>query len=84
MLHVARFHNLMRVYSLLLLTPRQVKNLFRKFTSTAIEDLAAGQDEDELLQGLDWAMLKLHTNFDKQLDKELPGKRRVVEHVGKD
>lgn len=51
----------------------QVKNLFRKFTSTAIEDLAAGQDEDELLQGLDWAMLRQHTDFDKQLDKELPG-----------
>ncbi|GIM04957.1 hypothetical protein Vretimale_9399, partial [Volvox reticuliferus] len=50
----------------------EVKNLFRKFTMTAIEDLAAGQDDDELLQGLDWAMLKLHTNFDKQLDKELP------------
>ncbi|KAG2448639.1 hypothetical protein HYH02_006526 [Chlamydomonas schloesseri] len=50
----------------------EVKNLFRKFTSTAIEDLEVNQDEDELLQGLDWAMLKKETNFDHHLDKELP------------
>lgn len=38
-----------------------------------LEDLHADQDDDELLQGLDWSALSANTDFSKGLDKELPG-----------
>lgn len=75
-MHELEFVHQRSPYPLLLLVGwpfLQVKSNFRKFTENLIGDLVAAQDDDELLQGIDWRALSEQTNFDKHLDKELPG-----------
>lgn len=52
---------------------KKVKETFSKHTLGLLEDLQAEQDDDELLQGLDWASLTQYTDFKQGMDKELPG-----------
>ncbi|MEW5312414.1 MAG: hypothetical protein WDW38_004051 [Sanguina aurantia] len=56
----------------------QVKSMFLKYTTTTIEDLKADQEEDEMLQGVDWTVVEGHTDFTKELDLTLPSAQPSV------
>ena len=53
--------------------PCQVKELFRHYSSQSLGELQSQQDEDDMLQGVDWMMVEEQINVNEKLDVALPG-----------
>jgi hypothetical protein len=47
--------------------------LFLGFCKSSLADLQAEQDEEEMLQGVDWAVVAENVEVQRKLDKKLPG-----------
>ena len=56
----------------------QVKELFSSFCKSSIADMQAGQEDDEMLQGVDWVRVEAQVDMELEVDKELPGEGMVA------